>query len=253
MKHPVSVAELLELHRLGELYLKWTATPFAISEDDLQELQEISDRYQINHSSALFSFQRQYQRDMAIGIEKQLDQALETIPGLAAALAVLPTTPLDAPGEYTVPEEIRLQREKQLQEIKEREERDAQLERMREKLREENEQVTQRLAEEDPDGPHAALLEQVHEDNKVDRELQAAFRADQLRSFRQELDGEMSDHREIEILREISNVDELTPGESARLDELLEKQQLVQDSGSHKIPAGVVQDAITTGHIEKVK
>ena len=285
MKHPVSVAELLELHRLGELYLKWAATPFAVSEADLQVLQEISDRYDINHSSALFSFQRQYQREMAIGIERQLDQALEVIPGLAAALATLPTTPLDAPDEHSVPEEIQLQRA----------ERDAQLEHMREKLRKENERVTQQLAEEDPEGPHAvlcdkinpgwtdrpllpaeanllqqamarvsdpeavadrrerdeALHEQLQEDSEVDREAEAQYRADQLRDALLEEQPEIE--REIEILKQISNVDELTSEESARLDELISRKVSAMNSGTHKIPVGVVQDAITTGHIEKVK
>lgn len=223
MKHPVSVAELLELHRLGDLYLKWTATPFAMSEEDLQELQEISDRYHINHSSALFSFQKKYQQEMAVHIEQQLDRAIEALPGLEAALAMVSKEPMfvnDSDGAVKptafseAPEEDEAELDGLLQ-------------------------------------ADAALREQLHEDNEVDREAEAQYRADQLREAM--LEEQLETEREIEILKQISNVDELTSAESARLDELISQKTSAMNSGTHKIPVGVVQDAITTGHIEKVK
>lgn len=313
MKHAVSVAELLELHRLGELYLKWASTPFAVSETDLQELQELSDLYHINHSSALFSFQRQYQREMVGGIEQTIDDAIEAIPGLAEALKMVPTTPL-------VREDVRspaakwadLRSRRQCGEAIDLDEawgyavilgHDLQsfyqhhisggVRRLwpgeatwfERKARELGVQMfhmdvqhilvdatwqgkipvaaerADRLAEFGHER-NEALAEAIHEDNEMDRQdhREAAFeRATELRKFREQLDGEMTDEREIEILRDLSNVDELTNSESARLEELVERAQLSQDTviaprpSSVPIPSGVVQDAITTGHIQKIK
>lgn len=237
MKHPVSVSELLELHRLGEIYLKWAQSPFAMSEDDLQELQEISDRYSINHSSALFSFQRQLQTEMLTRVERTIDDAIEAIPGLAQALASVPTSPLDRPlsaGEASMLQDA-MDRVSDPEEVADRK---SALE--AKDLADAAEWARER---------NAALREQLHEDNEVDRETQAI----QAGELRVELMEQNEVEREIEILQQLSNVDELTPEEQARFDELVAYKVSAMNSGAHKIPVGVVQDAISTGHIQKIK
>lgn len=212
MKHPVSVAELLELHRLGELYVKWASSPVAMSEADLEELQAISNLYSVDGTSALFAFQKQFQQEFGLTAANTVsvqELAREVLAIAEAKTEVryeekLITNAVEDTGVIELPE-----------------------------------YETPTSAELDE-----ALAEQLEEDNAVDREAQAAFRADQLRTFRAELDGEMNEVRELEILREISNVDELTTSESSRLDQLLANQMLAQDSGTHKIPTGVLAEAI---------
>jgi hypothetical protein len=274
MKHPVSVSELLELHRLGELYLKWAETPFALSEDNLQELQEISDRYSINHSSALFSFQKQHQHEFNLTVENSqplveaIEQAMkpEAMARLAEALRNVPETPMEQTA-CIVPVEVRERRELSPEERRFLEDQakvdhllnqaaaTGEAKRELELLLEAKKiggitpgawkriKFLEKQLEEVPED--GGLIEDDVEESPADREAQAQSRADQLREFRAQLDGEMSDVREIEILRDISNVDELTDEEAARLDELLAKAPIV--------PVGVVQDAISTGHINKVK
>lgn len=272
MKHTVSVEELLELHRLGELFVKWSTNPFALSERELGELENICRAYNINGTSALFAFQQEFQREFGLtaqntkSVIQTLDEALAQIPGVQASLARAQEKPLlaDAPqnevGKLLAQaswaddwkEELRLllaardtgdiplaahERISELQE--------------RNKAKADNERVTAQLAAEGPEGPRAALLEQLHEDNEVDREQQQSHAAE----LRDELvTGNYDAHREMQILRDISNVDELSPAEKMRLDELAEWARNLQPTiRSINVPAAVVQDAISTGQIQKVK
>lgn len=224
MKHPVSVAELLELHRLGELYVKWASNAVAMSDEDLAELEKLTEMYSIPGTSALFAFQKQFHNEFGLTAANSMSiqKVAEEVLAIAGARAEIRHP--ENPVEYVRDSDGAVKPTA----FSERYER--------------------------PTGAEmdGALREQLHEDNEVDRESAAQYRADQLRD--ELVDGEMSDERETAILREISNVDSLTPAESARLGELLAKQEMrpVQSSGTHRIPVGLVQDAISTGQMNKI-
>lgn len=199
MKHPVSVSELLELHALGELFVKWVSNPVSMSEEEVEKLQEVSDKYSINSTSALFSFQKQFHQEFGLTSAKAEIRYEEKL----ITNSVEDTDVLEAvEDQYRAPAEMF----------------------------------------EVPTGAEMdeALAEQLREDSEVDRKAEAQYRADQLRDAL--VDGGLSANRELEILREISNVDELTFQEGARLDELVRK--LNQDSGTHRIPTGVLAQAV---------
>jgi hypothetical protein len=246
MKHPISVAELLELHHLGELYVKWATNPVAMSEEDVEELQEISDRYSINGTSALFSFQKKWQQEFGLTAANTFsihEVAKEVLAVAEAQKEIryeekLITNSVEDTGVLELPEfggeapkEFR-QAHETMQEVLREEERLMQEE---DDLYEEYEKPTGAEMDE-------ALREQLHEDNEVDREAEAQYRADQLRDAL--LENQLETEREIEILKQISNVDELTPTENARLDELVTKKVSAMNSGTHRIPTGVLAQAV---------
>lgn len=241
MKHPVSVAELLELHHLGELYVKWASNPVAMSEADIEELQKLSDMYSINGTSALFAFQKQFQQEFGLTAANtvSIHEVAKEVLAIAEAQrqmeydGSLITNAVETTG-YIKPVL------------------DPELEAMRAKLHEDTERVTHVL---DSDGflkptgaeMDEALREQLHEDNEVDRESQA-MRA---REIRRELDVlSFGEDRYLELLKELTLVDELTPGEEDDLKRLtgqevsIEIRQPVQDSGTHRIPTDVLAEAV---------
>lgn len=232
MKHPVSVAELLELHRLGELYVKWASNAVAMSEEDLAELERLSEMYSVPGTSALFAFQKQFHNEF--GLTAANSMSIQKVAEEVLAIAEART-------------EVRYA-EKPLHPV----ERDMLQGAMNRVAPPESPREHPFFSQPTGAEMDEALREQLHEDNEVDRESAAQYRADQLRD--ELVDGEMSDEREIAILRDISNVDNLTPAESARLGELLAKQKVqpVQSSGTHRIPVGLVQDAISTGQMNKI-
>lgn len=231
MKHPVSVEELLELHRLGELFSKWSSNPFSMSEEDLEELQGLAREYSVDGTSALFAFQKQFQQEFNVTVQNSaplaaaIEQAMDPMAmnRLKEALSNVPTTPLlpEEQTAYIVPIPVREERAAVLAEIAERE---------------------------------AAQREELREDNQIAQEQELEYRAqmhaDELRQALENREFDGGDIREIEILREISNVDELTMQESNRLDELVRAQVQKQNSGTHKIPAGVLSEAVS-GSSEK--
>lgn len=217
MKHPVSVSELLELHALGELFVKWVSNPVSMSEEEVEKLQEVSDKYSINSTSALFSFQKQFHQEFGLTSTNTL--SIHEVAKEVLAIA-------DAKAEIRYEEKL----------ITNSVEDTDVLEAVEDQYRAPAEMF------EVPTGAEMdeALAEQLREDSEVDRKAEAQYRADQLRDAL--VEGGLSANRELEILREISNVDELTFQEGARLDELVRK--LNQDSGTHRIPTGVLAQAV---------
>lgn len=262
MKHPVSVSELLELHRLGDLYVKWSSNPFAMSEEDLEELQRYSSEYSIDGTSALFAFQKQFQHEFGLDEENTrsvTDVAREAMQELKEHVAKVEfiekpqLTPrevydglmvdryngleINLDDAWTLARHLGRTFEQFHDDVAKRA--GASLW-FQEKIWFSGQEALQESQER-----NTAVIEAVQEDNELDRESQAEHRANQLRDFREQLQGEMTDAREIEILREISNVDELTKSESDRLDQLLKAARPKNGSSTIQIPTDVLAEAVS--------
>lgn len=272
MKHPVSVAELLELHRLGELYVKWASNPVAMSEQDIDDLQRVSEDYGINGTSALFSFQRQFQHEFGLTAENMMSvtQVAKEVLELAQEHVqhepkVITLTPREQLGRLLTDRYQGLEVDiDEAWPIAQHLGQDLQdfyrsyLSAAKKLWAPEAEWFDRKRQEIDADERNTAVLEAVREDYENDRENDAQQREEEIAGLRTALGNAMAQNNDwaaFETLKGLREFGVLTAEEVVWHDNLCvefsEKENRVgnaSDSGTHKIPTGVLAEAVGGNH-----
>lgn len=75
----LEVEDLVNAWRLGNLFHKWAASPSAMTQEELSQLQVLSGMYQINQTSALFQFQQDWYAEMGQAREDHAEEIKKTL------------------------------------------------------------------------------------------------------------------------------------------------------------------------------
>lgn len=239
MSHPITVEQLLELHRLGELYVKWATNPTAMSEGDLIELETVSAEYNIPGTSALFAFQKQFHEEFGLTAEntKPVAAVAEELRRLAIPPLLVRREPMMPTAGVPTQEDL-ARFHAALQRSVDEDDSEALKVQKLEEIEERNQ----------------ALREAVAEDNAIAREQEREYQIDNLLLQAAEAEDWVT---ELQILQKAKDLGRIPASAEERIDWLVNSLKNA-DQGettvrSIRVPAGVVQDAISTGHIEKVK